>query len=447
MRNITLALLSAIVLAVGCTPRQTASPGAMFWTWLDYRPDQFEEHCRMMDEAGIDGVILNAATPDDYRAAVEVAHAHGIHVFAWIWTLNLEHDRAAVLAEHPDWLSVNRLGESLADHKAYVDHYKFLCPTLPEVRDYLNAKVRAICEVEGVEGIAIDYHRLVDVILPNALWPKYGIVQDREYSEWDYGYHPAMIEKFRARYGYDPREQEDPSADLAWRQFRCDQVTEVANLFAETAHSLGKLMGASPFPTPKMASRMVRQDWGQWDLDIVFPMVYTGFYTFDPQFAYDCTVENMRDKNPRTTLYCGLGIGWEGSPDSIFANMDQAFRGGAQGIAIFTVAGLRDPALRSRFKAYADSLRTVRAAHGGVMPAVDIPAAADKDPFSHEGLMAVIRARMERETGAPVALGAWSPVEAYDATEVYAVTDGASGRTFRVTFYTYGDVVCGWDVR
>ena len=63
-----------------------------------------------------------------------------------------------------------------------------------------------------------------------------------------------------------PREQEDPSLDVKWRQFRCDQITEVANMIAEVVHSYGKTMAASPFPTPKMASRMVRQDWGKWNL-------------------------------------------------------------------------------------------------------------------------------------------------------------------------------------
>lgn len=112
-------------------------------------------------------------------------------------------------------------------------------------------------------------------------WPKYGIVQDQEYPQWDFGYHPAMIEKFKAAYGYDPREQEDPSQDEKWLQFRCDQITEVANMIADVVHSYGKKMAASPFPTPKMASKMVRQDWGKWNLDIVFPMVYHNFYTED----------------------------------------------------------------------------------------------------------------------------------------------------------------------
>ena len=452
-KKLTLPFLAALLLFAACQPRTRVESRPMFWTWLDYRPTlNFDSVCTVMNEVGIDGVMLNAPTPDDYRAAIPVAHAHGIKVFAWLWTMNLEHDRAKIIAEHPEWLSVNRLGRSLADTTAYVDYYKFLCPALPEVREYLNDKIRAYCEVDGLDGIALDYHRFVDVVLPTTLWPNYGVVQDREYPEWDFGYHPAMIEKFREQYGYDPREQEDPTSDVQWRQFRCDQIAEVANLFAETIHSYGKQMGASPFPTPKMASRMVRQDWSKWDLDVVFPMVYTDFYTLDPSFAYDCTVENLRDKNPMTELCCGLGVNFAGRPESevmdeLIKNMDQAFAGGAQGIAIFTVNDLRSPENRARFRAYTDSLKAVRAANGGVMPAVSVPDHADPDPFAHEGLMRLVRGKIADLAGAPVDLGEFRLVDSFNVTKDYEVTDANSGAKFIVTFWSYGDIVSGWDVK
>ena len=455
-RVVFLILALAVALGLpGCGEKEADPAYPLFWTWLDLRPNtDFEAVCQKMNDAGIDGVMLNAPTPDDYRRVIPIAKAHGITVYAWLWTINLEHDRDSILAAHPEWFSVNRLGRSLADTTAYVDYYKFLCPALPEVREYLNGKIRAYCEVEGLDGIAIDYHRFVDVVLPTTLWPRYGIVQDREYPEWDFGYHPEMIRLFREKYGYDPREQEDPSQDVRWRQFRCDQISEVANLFARTVHSYGKVMAASPFPTPKMASRMVRQDWGKWDLDIVFPMVYHNFYTLDPSFAYDCTAENYHDKNPKTTLYCGLMYS-----DDITACMDEAFRAGARGISIFTIESMRRPGQTETFRAYTDSVR-------GKLPKVKDPGRADTDPFHHPGVMAQIEKRMQyliagfnwnqrRRWGeppvpvpelAPLSLGEYKFVGSRDITRNYEVTDQASGTTFLVTFYLYGDVISGWDV-
>lgn len=480
-----------------------------FWTWLDYRPSMnFDSVCSIMQQTGIEGVMLNAPTPDDYRKAIPIAHKYGIEVYAWLWTMNLEHDRSKLVKEHPEWFSVNRLGQSLVDEKAYVDHYKFLCPALPEVRQYIKDKIKAYCEVEGLNGISIDYQRFVDVILPTTLWSKYDITQDREYPQWDYGYHPAMIELFQSQYGYDPREQDDPSTDQKWLQFRCDQITEIANEIAEVVHSYGKVMAASPFPTPQMSRAMVRQDWGKWNLDIVFPMVYHNFYTGDVSFISDCTIENTRDKNPMTTLYCGMMVT---DGHDVFEGMSEALNNGAEGISIFTVNSLRTPEIRARFKAYTDSVRAQRAS-GQPNPAATGRTEVNLNPFENKGIMEAVQTRMKvyislanasklpvvRKKGwndvekiavkamqvntpkryinqlsaaargnKPFAeaikavsaqfekdylaislnLGDYSLKDEYGTTRHYQVTDSNSQITFNVTFYFYGGILSGWDVK
>ncbi len=511
MKNSILILLFIVVTLIsGCSEKKAEKPSEypMFWTWLDYRPGMnFDSICAIMKETGLDGVMLNAPTPDDYRKAIPVAGKYGIEVYAWLWTLNLEHDRAKIVSEHPEWLSVNRKGESLADTKAYVDHYKFMCPALPEVREHIINKVRAYCEVEGLNGIAIDYHRFVDVILPTTLWSRYNIVQDKEYPEFDYGYHPAMIKMFMEKYGYDPRDQEDPSTDGKWLQFRCDQITEVANEIAEVVHSYDKVMGASPFPTPAMSRQMVRQDWGKWDLDIVFPMVYHNYYTGDVSFISDCTIENVRDKNPMTTLYCGMTAS---NGPLMFKCMDAALNNGAEGISIFTIGGLRSPEIRARFKAYTDSARTARA-EAKQNPVPVVTGVVNTDPFQNAGIMNGVRLHiltaLSRAKAAvlpelknidmatvesvsknalqgtaaeeylnrlntpvrrnqelmPVAkaladqfikdseqmspeLSEFKLVDEYGVTKCYKVTENKTKVNFNVTFYFYGGIISGWSV-
>lgn len=510
----TLKFIFALTVLVGfisCANKKsdTVKEYPMFWTWLDYRPGMnFDSVCAVMHESGIDGVMLNAPTPDDYRTAIPVANKHGIEVYAWLWTMNLEHGRDSIVSKHPDWLSVNRKGESLANTKAYVDYYKFMCPALPEVREYIKKKIVSYCEVEGLNGIAIDYHRFVDVVLPTTLWPRYGIVQDREYPEWDYGYHPAMIQLFMKKYGYDPRELEDPSKDEKWLQFRCDQITEVANEIAKVVHSYGKVMAASPFPTPSMSKRMVRQDWGKWNLDIVFPMVYHNFYTGDVSFISDCTIENVQQKNQMTTLYCGM----TGSNSPLmFQCMDSALYNGAKGIAIFTINSLRSPEIRAHFKAYADSARASRSVSAG-NSATTVKRVVNTNPFENTGIMNAIQMRMQayislekaltlpelknsdrkaiqllaenamqgntaeeyvnrllnpgrrnpqvRPEGKIIAeqfkndsrqqnlnIGEYTLTEEYDVTKNYLVTEKNSNMHFKVTFYFYGGIISGWDIK
>lgn len=504
-------LLIVITGTISCSVKKTdeVSEYPMFWTWLDYRPGMnFDSVCIIMNEAGIDGVMLNAPTPDDYRTAIPIASKHGIEVYAWLWTMNLEHDREAIVNEHPEWFSVNRKGESLANTKAYVDYYKFMCPALPEVRDHIRKKIISYCEVEGLNGIAIDYHRFVDVVLPTTLWPRYGVVQDKEYPEWDFGYHPAMIKLFMEKFGYDPRELEDPSKDENWLQFRCDQITEVANEIAEVVHSYGKVMAASPFPTPSMSKRMVRQDWGKWNLDIVFPMVYHNFYTGDVSFISDCTIENVKEKNPMTTLYCGM----TGSNSPLmFQCMDEALKNGAKGIAIFTINSLRSPEIREKFKIYADSARASRAALKGISEVAENKV-VNKNPFENKGIMNAINMRMLayislakvmalpelkgtvknsilllsenamqgnnaeeyinrllnprrqneelQKVGKEIAdqfssdnnqdklnLSEYELINEYDVTKNYRVTEKNSNVTFDVIFYFYGGIISGWSIK
>ena len=510
MRNISLyAIALTTLLMVSCSGggnREKEQNYPMFLTWWNYRPNpnrplNLDSVFRVMKETGLDGVILNCK-PEDYKDAIPVAQKNGLEVYAWWWGLNLEHDRDSILQAHPEWFSVNRLGQSLAYNRAYVDYYKFLCPALPEVREYLKGKIKALCEIDGLNAIVIDYTRFVDVILPTTLWPRYGIVQDREYPEWDYGYHPYLIEKFKNKYGYDPRELEDPSMDDIWLQFRCDQVTELVNELAEVVHSFGKKMSASPFPTPAMARRMVRQDWGKWNLDVVFPMIYKDFYTYDVSFISDCTIENVKTKNPMTALYAGLSA--FNSPE-MFECMDAALNNGARGICIFTIESLRNPDIRAQFRAYTDSVRAVRA-NSKVNPAATGITVVDTNPFNKSVIMGFVNNKIAAYTSVAKAASLpavknidWATIQSitmnpfqantpedfksrlgmatrrnpemqpvvdaivnsfssdirlgeyrldreFGTTKYYKVTEQNTGIVFDVDFYLYGDLVSGWNV-
>ena len=308
----------------------------------------------------------------------------------------------------------------------------------------------------------------MDVVLPVSLSYNYKITQDGEvFPQWDFGYHPAMIEEFQKEFGYDPRNQEDPSRDPKWQKFRCDKISECANLMAETIRSYGKVVTASPFATPKVASFMVAQNIGDWDLDIVFPMLYTAFYTQEAGYAYDGTIENNRDKNPKTVLGVGLDTELGDNPEDIFAKMDNAFKAGAQAVSLYTIAGLNTPELRARFKEYADSLRAVRAANGGKVPYTKVET-VDMNPFNHAGIIANVERSMQR-LAAGEQIHEFSvngmvkddPSKVYPALDLteyelvvdndrikkYRVTDKASSTKFDVIFIVYGEVISGWDVR
>ena len=472
MKKYLIIMLAVVSLAVACkeAPKEEAVTYPMFWTWLEDLPGvDMEASFKAMHEAGIDGVMLHAVTEEDYLRDIAIAKKYGITVYAWIWTLNPpRQDRPRMLQEHPEWFDVNRNGQSLADHKAYVNSYKFMCPVLPEVRENMVNRVKRLCEIDGIDGVCLDYCRLVDVVLPVSLSYNYNITQDGEvFPQWDFGYHPAMIDEFKKEFGYDPRDVEDPSRDPKWQKFRCDKISECANLLAETIRSYGKVVTASPFATPKVASFMVAQNIGDWDLDIVFPMLYTAFYTQEAGYAYDGTIENNRDKNPKTVLGVGLDTELGDNPEDIFEKMDNAFKAGAQAVSLYTIAGLNTPELRARFKEYADKMRAIRAENGGKVPYEKVDT-VDLNPFNHPSLMAVVERNIQR-LAAGEQIHEFSingmveddPAKVYPALDLteyeltfenerikkYRVSDKVSGKSFDVIFIVYGEVISGWDAR
>ena len=152
----------------------------------------------------------------------------------------------------------------------------------------------------------------------------------------------------------------------------------------------------------------------------------------------------------KTTLYAGL---WGSNNEELFGSMDAAFNNGAQGVSFYTAEYILDPDIRKRFKVYADSLRAVRKANGGVIKAT-YPEVADADPFKKEGVMKRIEGRMQKliaeakgtEELAPLALGEYTFKSQEDITKRYEVTDANSKKTFDVYFYFYGDILSGWNV-
>lgn len=476
IRRIVISLVAVSLLFCGCVNKTDTDSGyPMFWTWMEDRAGlDLDSLFVQIEQAGIDGLMLYVPDIERYQKAAALAKEYGVTLYAWIWTLNPRGDRQQLIDEHPDWFDVNREGKSLSENKAYVSSYKFLSAAMPEVRKYVEDNVRRVCEIDGIEGICLDYCRIVDGVLPISLAYNYNLFQDTEiFPEYDYGYHPQALKMFIDEYGYDPRNNEDPTRDENWCNFRQRLITEVANLAADVAHGYGKSVCASPFASVGVSSFMVAQKFNDWNLDLVFPMEYADFYSMEPGFVYDATIQNKNMKNPATQLYCGLGAELGGTFESLIENMDAAFRGGAQGISLYTIAGLSTPEIRARFKDYADSLRLIRDGNGGVMPElapVDyVPEGGiSTDPFTHPRLMQVVERNMQRlvsgeqihiksmngmvldDTGKvfpPLELSEYRQTKATDRLLEYEVEDKASGIRFKVLFPVYGGIISGWDVR
>jgi uncharacterized lipoprotein YddW (UPF0748 family) len=267
-----------------------------------------------------------------------LARAEQIEVHAWMWSMPCSVPE--ILAKHPDWYNVNALGDSAATKPAYVEYYKFLDPGRPEVREWVQGTVRELAAIPELTGVHLDYIRHPDAILPKGLWKKYGIVQDRVYPQYDYGYTPYERDRFEKQFGADPirvgrNELHDPVVDQNWHKFQLDMVVDLVNDYlVPAAHSAGKTITAAVFPGPSLARQMVRQDWQRFQVDAFLPMLYNSFYETGPAWVGEMTGEAVHAV--AKPIYSGLFI-QDMKPRILIDTAQIAQTSGASGISLFSI--------------------------------------------------------------------------------------------------------------
>jgi uncharacterized lipoprotein YddW (UPF0748 family) len=332
----------------GCAgPSASETPSDFLsWTWVhgggDRSPSEWQAQYGRLAEAGFHGVLVGGG---ETAVHAEAAHVAGLEFHRWVWTLNRNGDEW-VKANHPEWFTVSRNGDSSLERPPYVGYYKWLCPTRPEVREYLRDSILEIARGPGVDGVHLDYVRHCDVILPSGLWAKYDLIQDQEYPEFDFCYCDTCRETFASLHHTDPLELKDPSADEAWRRFRWDSVTGLVKVLAEAVRKEEKPISAAVFPTPSIARRLVRQAWDEWPVDAVFPMLYHSFYEEGLEWIGKGVEEGLAavvapgpPAPPTMKIYAGLYLPSLSAEERIQA-IEIARKAGAQGVSFFEMSGL-----------------------------------------------------------------------------------------------------------
>jgi hypothetical protein len=191
--------------------------------------------------------------------------------------------------------------------------------------------------MEGLAGFHMDYIRHPDVILPRALWDKYGLHQDHEMPEYDYCYCDVCRNNFKQLHGYDPAEQDHPEQDSLWRQFRYDIITELVNGIEEDI-----MLSAAVFPSPGIARTLVRQDWDKWlTVRMFFPMVYHSFYNEDLQWIGETTWAGVHALDSSRPVYTGLYIP-SLTPQELGKAIRIAIDGGANGVSLFEYGAMSE---------------------------------------------------------------------------------------------------------
>ncbi|MEW7278985.1 family 10 glycosylhydrolase [Aquimarina sp. 2201CG1-2-11] len=310
--------------------------------------NELKSQFKSLKNKGIDGLMYSAGhDPLIYKRVGKIAKQAGMKFHAWIPTM-IQYTNPKL---KPEWYAINGKGESAFDKPAYVSHYQFLCPSKPEVHDFLVNLYQSIADIEEVDGIHLDYIRFPDVILAKGLWKKYNLVMDKEYPQFDYCYCDTCAHDFKSLSDIDIKKVKEPSQLQEWKQFRYDLITNLVNKLADSVHQKNKVINAAVFPGPhSIAKKLVRQEWDKWNLDAFYPMNYNDFYLGDTSWIGKLTKEEVSSINAKKPIYSGLFICPKPKnksqetdpenhgllPEELEAAIKESMVNGASGICLFT---------------------------------------------------------------------------------------------------------------
>lgn len=347
--------------AAPAVPALTPAPGAgalpALWVWErlgQRRTDAaWAAYFEGLAAAGVRAVLLQVYESTHARWASRIlpskeallerllplVKAAGLDAHAWIHVLRCNVPQ--IMEHHPSWFSVSRSRKSSLTHPPYVAHYKWLCPSRPEVHDFVASIAEELAAFEQLDGIHLDFIRHPDVFLPPKLRQARGLPADVEVADYDFCYCDYCRAEFRACHGRDPGGQ----GDAEWAAYRCRAVSCIVSTIFR--HREPKLLTAAVFPTPTLARRMVRQEWELWPLDGVMPMLYHSFYHAPVSWIAEAAAEGVAALAGRTSLYAGLLMSTLSAEE--FARVDAAIpASGAAGMALFNPSAEDWKALRAR---------------------------------------------------------------------------------------------------
>lgn len=331
MAGLSVALIPGISQAAELASPATNKLKHWVWTNPDLKdtPAELAVRYKQYYEAGIRGIFFEHDSEKHFRAA----KAQNLEAHYWIWTMN--RGEKSLLESHPEWYAKNRKGESCADHPPYVGYYRWLCPSKEEVRKYLEGVYAAALKKDYVDGIHLDYVRFSDVILPVNLWADYKLVQTSEAPEFDFCYCESCQAKYKDETGITLSTVEYPEASPSWRQFRYQQVNQVVERLTRLAAAHQKPITAAVFPTPDIAKRNVKQDWVNWNLSGVCPMIYHGFYKENVSWIGTAVAEGVKALHGKCPLYAGLYLPDFKNDSELTQGISNAIANGAGGVSLF----------------------------------------------------------------------------------------------------------------
>ena len=291
---------------------------------------------------------LLAKQPADFDPLARLldrARSRGIEVHAWVNVLLTAHfpnpPADNVVRQHPEWVMVprsaarpvvpaNRQGilwlvRQASRGDADVEGF-YLSPSVPEVRQHLEAVVRELVRQYPLQGLHLDFIR---------------------YPNEDYDWSVAALEGFRRDQGGGNPLSLPTARPQAWEAYRRNVLTALAERLATAARAErpGIVISAAVVPDEASAVHHRYQDWPTWlaqgIIDVVCPMTYTP----DTRLFREQVQSVGAFARPGQGVWAGVGA-YRLTIDDVIEKILTARRAGASGVVLFSHESLGPAALQ-----------------------------------------------------------------------------------------------------
>lgn len=260
---------------------------------------------------------------DPLAALIREAHARGMEVHPWVWVFRQGYskDKGPILTEHPEWLAVNKWGESLSANGGY-----WICPSIPEARNYLISIFSEISKNYDIDGLHLDYIRYENQF-PAA-----------------YCYNTSCREKYKAQCGVDPMEIQPLTEQfVSWGLWREDLVNSFVQNVAQNVRAINPKIkiSAAVGSFPDQARISLLQNWVNWVdnkwVDFLAPMDYTA----NTDTFRNMVTTELLAVGDKTIVMPGLGLHVHKTPQTTVDQVYEADNLGADGVTLFASAHLK----------------------------------------------------------------------------------------------------------
>lgn len=266
---------------------------------------------------------------DPLAALIREAHKHKMEVHPWVWVFRQGYAQhpGPIFTKHPEWMAVNKWGETLSANGGY-----WICPSIPEARDYLRSVIKEVASNYDIDGIHLDYIRF------------------ENQSPAPYCYNASCRDKFKAAYGIDPIDI-DPLSKMqaTWHLWREDMVSSfVRDASADLRAIKPELkISAAVGSDPDNSRVSLLQNWGNWVdnkwVDFLAPMDYTA----DSDTFCRMVASQKTAVDERTILMPGLGLHTYKTPAALTGQIDISRRMNTDGVTLFAAVYLKDDARKA----------------------------------------------------------------------------------------------------